>query len=170
MRRTAALAAALAIIFAVYVAAPSWGSEAKPGRTETCKETDQREIEALFDRWNNSLQTGQPGMVVANYAEGSVLLPTVSNTPRVTVAEKKDYFLHFLKDRPEGKIDWRVIEIGCNSAIDSGLYTFTFHATGATVKARYTFTYKWDGGKWLITSHHSSRMPEDCRKWKPTKK
>ena len=153
MRKTAILSAALAIVFAGCVTAPS------------CKKTDEREISALFVRWNDSLQTLDPGKVVANYAEGSVLLPTVSNTPRVTTEEKEEYFRYFLKDKPDGAIDWRVIETGCNSALDTGLYTFTFHATGAKVKARYTFTYKWDGRKWLISSHHSSRMPEDCLEW-----
>ena len=54
----------------------------------------------------------------------------------------------------------RQIELGCNSAVDSGLYTFRFAKTGATVQARYTYTYRWDGTQWLITSHHSSAMPE----------
>jgi hypothetical protein len=44
--------------------------------------------------------------------------------------------------------------------VDAGLYTFTFARTGAVVKARYTYTYHWDGTQWLITSHHSSVMPE----------
>jgi uncharacterized protein (TIGR02246 family) len=129
-------------------------------RTETCKATSEKEIAALFDRWNQSLQTGDPHKVVGNYAQKSVLLPTVSNTPRLTPAEKEDYFHHFLEDQPSGKIDSRVIEVDCNTAIDTGLYTFTFAKTGAVVKARYTYTYKWNGSKWLITSHHSSAMPE----------
>ncbi len=129
-------------------------------RTETCKATSDKEIAALFDRWNQSLQTGDPHKVVANYADKSVLLPTVSNTPRLTPAQKEDYFHHFLEDKPSGVIDSRVIEIDCNTAIDSGLYTFTFAKTGAVVKARYTYTYRWNGNKWLITSHHSSAMPE----------
>jgi len=126
----------------------------------TCKATDAKEIAGLFDRWNRSLQTGDPHAVVANYAARSILLPTVSNKPRVTAAEKEDYFEHFLHDRPSGTIDFSFVDIGCNSALDAGLYTFVFAKTGAKVAARYTFTYAWDGKQWLITSHHSSKMPE----------
>ena len=128
--------------------------------TETCRETNEQEIAALFDRWNRSLQTGDPNQVVANYADRSVLLPTVSNQPRLTKAEQLDYFQQFLKYRPVGKIDSRTILLGCNTAVDVGLYTFTFNATGAHVSARYTYTYQWNGNQWLITSHHSSAMPE----------
>ena len=125
-----------------------------------CKTADEVEIAALFDRWNQSLQTGDPKKVVANYAARSILLPTLSNKPRLTPAEKEDYFRHFLKDRPSGRIDFRRIETGCNTAVDSGLYTFTFARTGSMLSGRYTFTYQWDGAQWLITSHHSSVMPE----------
>ena len=134
-------------------------NSAPPPHTENCKITSDQEIAALFDRWNQSLQTGDPHKVVANYAERSILLPTVSNQPRLTPAEKEEYFHHFLQDRPSGKIDFRQVELGCNSAVDAGLYTFTFARTGAVVKARYTYTYRWDGVQWLITSHHSSVMP-----------
>src|SRR5258707_10204975 len=133
---------------------------AQGAHMESCKATTEQEIASLFDRWNKSLQTGDPHKVVANYAEHSILLPTVSNKPRLTPAEKEDYFHHFLEDRPSGKIDLRFVEIGCNSAVDAGLYTFTFAKTGAVVSGRYSYTYRWDGSKWLITSHHSSAIPE----------
>lgn len=129
-------------------------------RTEICKAASEQEIAALFDRWNQSLLTGDPHKVVANYAERSILLPTVSNKPRLSPAEKEDYFHHFLENRPSGKIDLRVIELGCNTAVDAGLYTFTFAKTGEVVSGRYSFTYRWNGEQWLITSHHSSAMPE----------
>jgi hypothetical protein len=125
-----------------------------------CKKTSEAEIASLFDRWNKSLQTGEPSKVVANYAERSILLPTVSDKHRVTQAEKEDYFSYFLKNKPVGKIDFRHIDIGCNTAVDAGLYTFTFKKTGAIVSGRYSYTYRWNGVKWLITSHHSSVMPE----------
>lgn len=129
-------------------------------QAESCKATSEQEIAALFDRWNQSLQTGDPHKVVANYAERSILLPTLSNKPRLTPEEKEDYFHHFLENRPSGKINFRYIELGCNTAFDAGLYTFTFAKTGASVSGRYTYTYRWDGNQWLITSHHSSVMPE----------
>ena len=126
---------------------------------ESCRAIDDKEIAALFDRWNDSLRTGIPSKVVDNYAERSVLLATLSYTPRVTREQKEAYFKDFLKDKPQGKIDWRFVEIGCNSFVDAGTYTFTFHETNTQAKARFTYTYKWDGGKWLITSHHSSVFP-----------
>jgi hypothetical protein len=60
------------------------------------------------------------------------------NRPRLTPAEKEDYVQHFLENKPVGKIDFRTIDVGCTTALDSGLYTFTFGKTGAQVKARYT--------------------------------
>ena len=125
-----------------------------------CQPVSEAEIAALFERWNQSLQTGDPAQVVANYAIDSVLLPTVSNIPRMTPEQKEDYFHHFLENQPSGRIDSRTIQLNCNTAVDVGLYTFTFAKTGTQVHARFTYTYKWDGQQWLITSHHSSAMPE----------
>jgi len=68
-------------------------------RSEVCRPTSDKEIAALFDRWNASLQTGDPKKVVDNYATKSILLPTVSNKPRLTPGEKEDYFEHFLEPR-----------------------------------------------------------------------
>ncbi|PKN29685.1 MAG: DUF4440 domain-containing protein [Deltaproteobacteria bacterium HGW-Deltaproteobacteria-21] len=134
------------------------GANATP--TEKCRVTTEQEIASLFERWNQSLETGDPHKVVDNYAERSILLPTLSNKPRLTREEKEDYFHHFLENRPSGRIDLRFMEIGCNTAVDAGLYTFTYAKTGAQVSGRYSYTYHWDGSRWLITSHHSSVMPE----------
>jgi uncharacterized protein (TIGR02246 family) len=126
----------------------------------SCAPISEQQVASLFDGWNASLATGDPHKVVARYATQSILLPTVSNKPRLTPAEKEDYFEHFLQNGPSGKIDLRFVRLGCNMALDAGLYTFTFAKTGAVVKARYSYTYEYIGGQWLITSHHSSAMPE----------
>lgn len=140
-------------------APPAHVHQAVPQHAEECVEASEEQIAALFDRWNNSLQTGDVHKISSNYAPTSLLLPTVSSRPRFTTLDKEDYFHHFLENGPVGRIDSREIEIDCNTAIDTGLYTFTFKKTGAAVRARYTFTYKWDGKQWLITSHHSSAVP-----------
>lgn len=124
-----------------------------------CVKVDNAQIEALFDKWNASLKTGNAKTVSENYLSDAVLLPTVSNKARLTDAERIDYFEHFLAKKPTGKIDTRTIRLGCNKAIDTGTYTFTF-ADKSTVSARYTFTYTWDGKEWKISTHHSSAMPE----------
>ncbi|MCP9461090.1 MAG: DUF4440 domain-containing protein [Nitrospira sp.] len=150
-----------AVLLTVLVAIPSLSLAEMPQHTEVCVAAKQEDIAALFDRWNESLKTGNPQKVVANYAEKSVLLPTLSSKARFTPQEKEDYFHHFLENQPEGRIDSRTIELDCNTAIDEGLYSFVFKKTGAVAKARYTFTYKWDGKRWLITSHHSSTLPSE---------
>ena len=153
------------IITLAFIVAGCATNQGTPGNdrvpsSASCKLPTEQEIAALFDRWNQSLLTGDPQKVLANYAQRSILLPTLSNKPRVTPAEKEEYFRYFLQNRPSGKIDQRKIYVDCNSAVDAGLYTFTFGRTGAVVGARYTYTYARDGSQWLITSHHSSAMPE----------
>ncbi|MEO3358030.1 SgcJ/EcaC family oxidoreductase [Acinetobacter haemolyticus] len=127
---------------------------------KACKSTNDQEISALFEKWNQDLQSGKPESIVKLYAQDSVLLPTLSNKLRFTPAEKEDYFKHFMENAPSGKIETRFIDIGCNTALDTGVYTFSFAKTGESVKARYSYTYQWNGNQWLITSHHSSLMPE----------
>ena len=134
--------------------------------TMTCTKTSAQDIAALFDRWNAALATLDPDKVVALYAPEAVLLPTVSNKPRTTHEEIRDYFVHFLEKKPQGAIDFRIIKIGCNSALDTGLYTFTLHdpkGKAHKVAARYSYVYEYLNGQWLIEHHHSSALPEPVR-------
>jgi uncharacterized protein (TIGR02246 family) len=129
----------------------------------TCKATSEAEIKSLFDRWNNSLKTGNPDEVVKNYAPDAILLATVSNKPRLTQDERRDYFVHFLENKPVGEINTRVIKLGCNDAIDPGTYTFIFEDgpnKGQKVRARYII-HTLAGRKVAdLLAHHSSAMPE----------
>lgn len=115
-------------------------------------------MSALFDRWNASLATGDPDKVVANYSETGVLLPTVSDVPRTTPEAMREYFVDFLKKKPQGSIKTSSIHLGCGVATDTGTYTFTF-SDGSSAEARYTYVYDFEDGKWRIVSHHSSLDP-----------
>lgn len=160
--KTIRIAAAAALMAGlVGCSAQQGGPDRPPGtRAERRAIAGEKEIEGLFDRWNGALQTRDPRKVVALYAEKSVLLPTLSDKPRLTPDEKEEYFRHFLEQQPSARIDFRQIEIGEDMAVDSGIYTFTFARTGETLRGRYSFTYRWNGSEWLIVSHHSSLMPE----------
>ncbi|QXI28488.1 SgcJ/EcaC family oxidoreductase [Pseudomonas vanderleydeniana] len=125
-----------------------------------CTPVTAAQIAVLFDEWNAALQTGDAKKVAQQYLHDAVLLPTVSNKPRLTDAERVDYFEHFLAHKPSGTIDSRTIRTGCNEAIDTGTYTFAFKDQ-PNVSARYTFTYAWSSANgWKISTHHSSAMPE----------
>lgn len=126
---------------------------------QSCAEITVPEVEALFERWNTSLATLDAKKVAENYSKNSVLLATLANDPRVTDQARTAYFEEFLKKKPQGKINSRAVQLGCNWAVDVGTYTFTMN-DGSTVPARYTYTYEYQNNNWLITSHHSSMMPE----------
>ena len=110
------------ILTCILLAAPTL---AQAQISQTCAPVTEQQVKGLFDRWNASLKTLKPDEVLKNYASDAVLLPTVSNKPRLTQAERRDYFVNFLENKPQGVIDKRVIRLGCNDAINSGLYTFT---------------------------------------------
>ncbi|MEW7314010.1 SgcJ/EcaC family oxidoreductase [Buttiauxella gaviniae] len=153
MKKLLGLAVSLTLLSGSVFAAPATTTAPE------CVKANQAQIEGLFDKWNDSLKTGDAKKVSENYLSDAVLLPTLSNKARLTDAERVDYFEHFLAKKPTGKIDTRTIRVGCNKAIDTGTYSFTF-ADKSKVSARYTFTYAWDGKEWKISTHHSSAMPE----------
>ena len=117
------------------------------------------EITALFDEWNDALQTGEPKNVAALYEANAILLSTMSNKVRHNRAEIEDYFVHFLAKGPQGQINESNVRTFGDVAINSGLYTFTFKG-GDSVPARFSFVYRWNGQRWMIVEHHSSAMPE----------
>lgn len=116
-------------------------------------------ITALFDQWNQALNTRDPKQVVACYAEDAILLPTVSNQVRHNHAEIEDYFVAFCAKGPQGVIDEANTRLIGDIAINSGVYTFSFD-DGSQVQARYSFVYRLMNGEWKIIEHHSSAMPE----------
>lgn len=121
-------------------------------------------VESQFARFTDAWATGDGSQVADLFAPDAVLLATVSNRPRTTLADITDYFEHFLASKPVARIDSSAIRLGCNSAARFGTWTIdlTDAATGAksVVPARYTFIYKFQDGQWWIDHLHSSKMPE----------
>lgn len=124
------------------------------------KDISEEEVKNLFQLWNSALATEDPDAVAKRYASKAVLLPTVSDVPRTDYALIKDYFVGFLKKKPQGEILESNVTIGHNWCQDAGIYEFTMGATGDKVKGRYSFVYVYEDGEWKISHHHSSVMPE----------
>ena len=59
----------------------------------------EKEVGDLFYLWNDALATLDPETVAARYANGGVLLPTVSDPPRTDHECILDYFTAFLQKK-----------------------------------------------------------------------
>lgn len=157
MKKYMILAAASVAIIAV-------PAQAKMAKSQKCVTVSQAQVEGLFTDFNNAWATKNPDTVTALFAKDAVLLATVSNKPRTDHAGIRDYFVGFLKPSPVGTIDTSTVKIGCDTASRVGTWTVTVtdSETGAKtdIKARYSFIYKMEGGKWKIDHLHSSKMPE----------
>jgi uncharacterized protein (TIGR02246 family) len=150
--------AVTSIIAAAAVATPALA------RPMQCAPVTTAAVEAQFKQFNDAFLSKNPDRATALFAPGAVLLATVSNKPRTTPAEIRDYFVSFLKNSPVGTIETSTVKLGCNMAARVGTWNvnLTDPATGQSrdVKARYSFLYKYVGGKWMIDHLHSSMMPE----------
>ena len=155
--------ASVAVFLLIFAAWPPTADS----RRLRCVPVTKDAIAKLFVKWNEALEKStpkKPDDVVNLYAPDAVLLPTVKNGPLTNHDAIRDYFVHFLEDKPSGAINESIIWIGCNVAFDAGLYTFTYtppppRPPKDPTKARYTYVYKYDGARWLIVQHHSSVRP-----------
>lgn len=137
---------------------------AKTTKAAKCVTPSETQVGALFGDFNNAWGTKNPDTVTGLFTKDAVLLATVSNKPRLNHADIRDYFVSFLKSSPVGTVNSSTFKLGCNSAARLGTWTVTLTdaATGAKtdVKARYSFIYRMEDGKWKIDHLHSSAMPE----------
>jgi uncharacterized protein (TIGR02246 family) len=151
---TAAMAAAV-------IAVPA---QAKTPKSTKCAAVSQAQVESLFADFNNAWATKNPDTVTNLFTKDAVLLATVSNKPRTDHAGIRDYFVGFLKPSPVGTINTSTVKIGCNTAARLGTWTVTVTdpvtSAKTDIKARYSFLYRIEDGKWKIDHLHSSKMPE----------
>lgn len=133
-------------------------------KASSCHRMTAAQADTQFNAFNGAWATGDPDKVTALFDDDAVLLATVSNTPRGDYPAIRDYFVKFLKGKPVGRIETTTIKSGCNWLLRMGTWTVTLTdpATGVKndVKARYTFLYQFEDGKWKIEHLHSSMMPE----------
>ena len=96
-------------------------SSVMPEEIAMGKAITEDEVRSLFSLWNNALATLDPVKVAKRYAKAGVLLPTVSDVPRTDFSSIEDYFVNFLKLKPQGEILESHVTIGHNWCQDAGI-------------------------------------------------
>lgn len=121
------------------------------------------DVEAGIQAWADAYNSHDPDRVVARYHADAVFWGTVSPTLRDTRAEIRDYFSG-LSDRPAARVEIgeHRVQLFDGVALAAGFYTFTDVVNGEAVTrpARFSFALRLTDGEWLLTQHHSSRIPE----------
>jgi uncharacterized protein (TIGR02246 family) len=119
----------------------------------------KEDIAAASSAWGVALAEDTPDKVMALYADDAVLWGTLSPKLRADREAMLDYFVGGFKALPNRKVAFgdQLIRIYGDTAINSGYYTFSYVKDGETktLPARYSFTYRKSGDKWLIVDHHS---------------
>jgi len=122
----------------------------------------EQQIQQAFDAWLAAVSSGSSEAVTKLYARDAILLPTLSPKVAATPEDRKAYFDAFTsKPGLKGTVNEEHIRVFGHTAINSGLYTFTYLKDGATVEvpARFSFVYRKTPQGWLIVDHHSSKLP-----------
>jgi uncharacterized protein (TIGR02246 family) len=134
-----------------------------PARAVECVPAAQSDFVDALEQWNTAARTGHPDKITRLYAQHATLLPANGTAPRVGFASIRHHFLYLLPDQPVVSVLNREIRIGCEFAIDSGIYLLTSGARGArkTEKHRYTLIYTRYEDSWLIEHHHASLLAPD---------
>lgn len=115
-------------------------------------------------RWAEIVSSGELEGLLALYASDAILVPTMEDEVGGHADERRAYFESFLANpNLRCHIDSlrKRISHKLGTVVVGGHYTFTFEKGDVeqTVPARFLFTFEEIDGTWLITGHHSSRMP-----------
>lgn len=123
------------------------------------------EVQSMVQAWLDAVMTHDYNNIIKMYHENSVLISTLWNQPLLLEKDRIEYFKMFTSlNRLEGKIEQLETRIyDANIGANYGIYRFTFYENGNKmfVYARFSYTYMLIDGKWVIMSHHSSRMPRN---------
>lgn len=120
------------------------------------------EVAAATVKWIDTFNTRDPVRISALYAPDAILWGTVSKTIRTTPEEILVYFQESSTKRPNLRMflgEYHVRLYG-DIATNSGYYTSRNPVDGqeVVIPMRFTFTYRNEGGRWMIVNHHSSRF------------
>ncbi|CAN0009569.1 unnamed protein product [Ectocarpus fasciculatus] len=128
--------------------------------------TYQKAVDAATRNWRDTVTLNTddaPKKTAAIYADDALFWGTVSEEVRNKPQHVYDYFDFFARMPKLSMVayDPAPPRIHGDFAIHAGAYTFAWEVDGAMkeTRARFTFAYRREGGKWVMIEHHSSAMP-----------
>lgn len=127
---------------------------------------DEKLVKEAYYQWCESIAKahGDAKIVTQYYAPKAILLPTLSQKILSNENHGLDAYFQKLTSHPNIKCTPKklITRMYKETAINTGLYKFSYTDHGKTVKipARFTFVYEKENGSWLIIKHHSSKMPK----------
>lgn len=123
----------------------------------------QKEVLAATAAWVEAFNARDAQRIAALYAEDAVFWGTISPTIRTTPETVLEYFTNSTTRRPNLRITIgeQHVRVFGDTATNSGYYTSRNVQDGQEIitPMRFTFVFHQRGGRWMIVSHHSSRMP-----------
>ena len=124
---------------------------------------EEHEVDKAFADWRTALSSGKAENIVKLYDKDAILLATLAAEPITTQQGRTEYFTGLTaKPKLKATVNEEYVRLlDPNTALVSGVYTFSFMEEGKTVEvpARYTFVFEKESGKWMIVEHHSSKVP-----------
>lgn len=127
------------------------------------------DVRALFQKWNEALQTQNSKQVARLYSQKAVMVPSVScDTPRTDPESIKNFFDYFLLNQPQATVLQSFVTVHNHWCKDVGILEYALGnpemgQVRRTVKERYSFLYVWEDEEWRIAHHHSSALPEGLK-------
>ncbi len=126
--------------------------------------TDEGAVKDAFATWRTALSSQDPQKIVDLYEKDAILLATLADKPIKNQADRIAYFTTLMTNpKLAATVNEEYVRLlDENTALVSGIYTFSFEKAGATteIPARYSFVFEKKGDDWLIAEHHSSRVPQ----------
>ena len=134
------------------------------GCATTAPSTTEAEsaIRAATHHWATAFNTCKEP-VASLYDAGALLWGTVSTSLLSEQEPVVQYFASTCGPMPKPTVELGqfVVRSYGDTGISAGVYTFTVFPGGQqrSAPARFAFTFRRSGEKWLIVSHHSSLLP-----------
>lgn len=125
--------------------------------------TAREQVAAATDAWRAAYDSRDLARITGAYAPDAVFWGTTMKTVATTPAAVQEYF----KDaptRPNARVVFgeQQIRVYGDTAVNTGTYTFSDNRDGkaTTTPARFSMVFNKRGGRWVMVSHHSSRLPQ----------